>query len=180
MSKAKPARKGRNDKGFDSSKQVSAWPPQALDPQADPARTCPIAKAATSTEAKPGSLAGGFVLPNAANVQNVFGNFNQGSTTPSQALRPIFVYPLTDLGNAQKFYRVYNKFFMYDHESAQWVGWDNDKKRWLTGRLARQLMMRFVMKLVDELYRQAKSLRPLRARNGEEVTPEEVESTKVV
>ncbi|WP_148208326.1 DNA primase family protein [Solidesulfovibrio magneticus] len=115
----------------------------------------------------------GVALPNAANVVNVFGNFNVGLTAPSQGLRPIFAYPLTDLGNAQKFYRVYNKFFMYDHESAQWVGWDNDKKRWLTGRLARQLMMRFVMKLVDELYRQAKSLRPLRTRNGEEVTPEE-------
>ena len=149
------------------------WPAQCLDPQADPARTCPVGAEAAFTEVMPISQPEGVALPNAANVVNVFGNFNVGLTAPSQGLQPIFAYPLTDMGNAELFCRIFNKFFMYDHESAQWVGWDNDRKRWLTGRLARQLIMRFVRKLITERYRQAQSPRPLRTRNNESVTPEE-------
>lgn len=152
-------------------KHAPPWPPQALDPQADPNRTCPIAKAATSTEAKPGSLAGGFVLPNAANVQNVFGNFNVGSTAPSQGLRPIFIYPFTDMGNAQLFYRFYGKDVHWDEERGEWLAWNG--KRWLTGKSARQRMMRLVKKLLTALYLQAESRRPLRTRNEEAVTPKE-------
>jgi len=153
--------------------QALRWPAQPADPQADPARTCPVGVEAAFTEVMPISQPEGVALPNAAKGKNVFGNFNHSSTTPSQVLLPMFACPLTDLGNAQMLYRLFNKYFMYDHESAQWVGWDNNKERWLTGKLARQLMMRLVKKLVDELYRQAKSRRPLRTRNGEAVTPEE-------
>ena len=99
--------------------------------------------------------------------------FAFGMQGSAEETRGQFVYPQTDLGNAQMFYRLNNKYFMYDHESGQWIGWDNDKKRWLTGRLARRLMMRLVKKLVTDLYRHAQSRRPLRTRNGETVTPEE-------
>ncbi len=117
----------------------------------------------------------GVTPPNAATVESCFGvfNFDTGSTTPTLGLLPMFVYSLADLGNAQMFYRLYNKFFMFDHEGGQWIGWDNDKKRWLTGRLARRVMMRLVKKLVTELYRHAQSRHPLRTRNGETVTPGE-------
>lgn len=96
-----------------------------------------------------------------------------GMQTPAEEPKPKFVYPMTDLGNAQMFFRLFNKSFLYDQERGQWIGWDVDRKRWLTGKLAYKVMMRLIKKLVTELYRQAKSRHPLRTRNGETVTPEE-------
>ena len=71
------------------------------------------------------------------------------------------------------FYRLFNKFFMYDRESGQWIGWDDDRRRWISGALARQVMSRLVQKLITKLYRHAQSRRPLRTRNGETVTLDE-------
>ena len=70
-------------------KHSPPWPPQVLDPQADPARTCPVGAEAAFTEVMPISQPEGLALPNAANVVNVFGNFNVGLTAPGQGLRPI-------------------------------------------------------------------------------------------
>ena len=96
-----------------------------------------------------------------------------GMQAPDEELKPQFVYPMTDLGNAQMFFRLFNKSFLYDQERGKWIGWDVDRKRWLTGKLAYKVMMRLIKKLVTELYRQAKSRRPLRTRNGETVAREE-------
>ena len=96
-----------------------------------------------------------------------------GMQAPAEEPKPQFKYPMTDLGNAQMFFRLFNKSFLYDQERGQWIGWEVDRKRWLTGKLAYKVMMRLIKKLVTELYRQAKSRRPLRTRNGETVTREE-------
>jgi putative DNA primase/helicase len=96
-----------------------------------------------------------------------------GGQGPAEETHAQFVYPHTDLGNAQMFYRLFNKFFMYDRESGQWIGWDDNRRRWISGSLARQVMSRLVQKLITKLYRHAQSRRPLRTRNGETVTPEE-------
>ena len=96
-----------------------------------------------------------------------------GMQGPAEETHAQFVYPHTDLGNAQMFYRLFNKFFMYDSEGGQWIGWDQDRHRWLSGSLASQVMMRLVKKLITELYRLALSRRPLRTRNGEAVTLDE-------
>jgi len=97
-----------------------------------------------------------------------------GNAVVGQGPKPQFVYPETDLGNAQMFYRLFGKRIHWDEERGQWIWWAVDKKRWLTDKLAREIMMRLVNKLVTALYCQAQSHRPLRTRNGESVTPEEM------
>jgi putative DNA primase/helicase len=104
---------------------------------------------------------------------NVFFQFDGSPDSYSQGLRPIFVYSHTHLGLAQMFHRRFGPYLRFDHESGQWIVWYVREKRWLTGRLASREMMRFVKKLVTELYCLAQSHRPLRTRNGETVTQEE-------
>lgn len=90
-----------------------------------------------------------------------------------QPLPPKFVFPHTDLGNAQKFYRDYGHYCRFEQESGQWIAWDAHNKRWTTGKLAHKVMMRFIKKLVTELYLLAKCSQPLRTRNDETVKPGE-------
>ena len=94
----------------------------------------------------------------------------QGS---AEEIRAQFVYPLTDLGNKEMFYRLFKNNFHYDQESGGWIVWHPRRKCWLTGKSASEMMHRFVKKLITELYRHAQSRRPLRTRNGETVTQKE-------
>ena len=94
-----------------------------------------------------------------------------GMQAPAEELKPQFVYPRTDMGNAQMFYRRFGKRVRWDEERGQWIVWNGI--RWLTGKLANMMMMRLLKKLVTALYLQAKSRHPLRTRNGEAVTPDE-------
>jgi putative DNA primase/helicase len=96
----------------------------------------------------------------------IFGNPINGQEQKSQ-----FVYPLTDLGNAHLFFRLSGKHVHWEDERGAWLA--NDGTRWLNGTSARRLVMKFFKKLVTRLYRQAKSNRSLRTRNGETVTPDE-------
>jgi len=94
----------------------------------------------------------------------------QGS---AEEIRSQFVYPLTDLGNKEMFYRLFKNTFHYDQESGGWIVWHPRKKCWLTGKSASEMMHRLVKKLITELYRHAQSRRPLRTRNGETVALDE-------
>jgi len=94
----------------------------------------------------------------------------QGS---AEEIRAQFVYPLTDLGNKEMFYRLFKNTFHYDQESGGWIVWHPRKKCWLTGKSASEMMHRLVKKLITELYRHAQSRRPLRTRNRETVELDE-------
>ena len=133
-----------------------------------PKRSHKKKKANSLSRAQVADMAASEACPAATPSTFAFGM--QGS---AEETRGQFVYPHTDLGNAQMFYRLFNKFFMYDRESGQWIGWDDNRRRWISGSLARQVMSRLVQKLITKLYRHAQSRRPLRTRNGETVTPEE-------
>lgn len=98
--------------------------------------------------------------------------FDNRLDTSSRGLRPIFVYSHTHLGFAQMFHRRFGHHIRYDNESGQWITWDVRKDRWVTGRWADNIIMRFVKKAVIELYRFAKTHHPLHTLNGETVTPE--------
>ena len=93
--------------------------------------------------------------------------FGQQPTT-GNVPRSQFAYPLTDIGNAQMFYRLFGPEVLWDEERGQWLAWNG--KRWLSGKAASVMMMRLFKKLLTALYRQAKSDQPLRTRNGEAVT----------
>lgn len=144
----------------------SVWSDQKPDQQSDPSVTRPVGDVASTTDAA-------HVGPKQTIVASKAGN-NESPFGIGQALRPMFVYPQTDLGFAQMYHRRFGHHVRFDHERGQWLAWDVRNKRWTTGRLATNIMMRFVKKVVTELYSLAQSRRPLRTRNGETVTPEEV------
>ena len=172
--KSQPASKAKTARRSGKVKQQQvAWPAQSLAPQSDPSLVRSIGEVASATDTASPKPAEGFVLPIAEKVKNIFDDSNRGPDAPVQGMLPMFVYPLTGLGSAHMFYRLYNKYFMYDHEGGRWIGWDNDKKRYFTGKSAHRVMMRLVKKLITELYRHAQSRRPLRTRNGETVMQEE-------
>jgi len=82
--------------------------------------------------------------------------------------KPQFVYPLTDLGNAQMFYRIFGGKVYVEQESGAWIAWNG--KHFLTGESATMMVMRRYKKIVTARYRQAKSRSPLCTRNDEIVT----------
>jgi hypothetical protein len=170
--KSRPASKAKTTRSGKAKQQQVKWPAQDLAPQSDSSLVRPIGEVASATDTASPKQAGGFVLPVAEKVKNLFDNFNSGPEMPTQGLRPIFVYSHTHLGFAQMFLRRFGHHIRYDNESGQWITWDVRKDRWVTGRSANNVIMRIVKKAVTELYGFAKTHHSLRTRNGETVTPE--------
>ena len=138
---------------------------QGSDPGEPETQATPSKRAKSAGSAEGADAASTPPLTTASNIWT-FGHAVGGNVPRTQ-----FVYPMTDLGNAQMFHRLFGKLVRWDCERGQWIVWNG--KRWLTGMLARTMTMRLIKKQVTALYLQAQSNHSLRTRNNEAVTPVE-------
>lgn len=96
--------------------------------------------------------------------ENMFAKQEEGKGPGGQ-----FIWPLTDLGNAQRFAQLAKGKAYFIPETGRWIVWR--KKRWTTKG---QAVMAKQKRVIAKLYKEARSGTKLYSLNGEPVDPAEV------